>query len=141
MTFWDSSALVALLVEEPDSTKRGRQLTADPIIAVWWGTLVECESAIQRRIREGALARADARLAQDRLAQLAGAWHEVAPASALRRLALRLLRTHPLRAADALQLAAALTLAGAGPDGLRFVSADSRLNEAAQIENLIAVTG
>lgn len=57
MRFWDSSALVALLVEEPDSVLRARQLTEDPVIAVRWATEVECESAIQRRLREGTLAR------------------------------------------------------------------------------------
>jgi len=136
MRFWDSSALVALLVEEPDSELRARQLAEDPVLAVWWATEVECESAIQRRRREGTLTRAGAREAQERLGDLARAWHEVVPTPTVRRLAVRLLRTHPLRAADALQLAAALALADAGLRGLTFVAADQRLNEAAEIENL-----
>lgn len=136
MRFWDSSALVALLVEEADSAVRARHLTEDPVLAVWWGTEIECESAIQRRIREGTLTRAGARLAQERLRDLSRAWHEVLPTQVVRRLAIRLLRTHPLRAADAIQLAAALMVADAESSGLVFVSADHRLTEAAEVENL-----
>lgn len=139
MRFWDSSALVALLVAEPDSARRARQLAGDATIAVWWATAVECESAVQRRLREGALSRANARTAQERLNRISGSWHEVLPTHAVRQLAIRLLRTHALRAADALQLAAALTIASSGFEGLQFVSADNRLNEAAQIENLAVV--
>lgn len=139
MIFWDSSALVALLVEEPDTARRIEQLRSDPLMATWWSTLVECESAIQRRIRETVLNPPNARLARARLAELSRAWHEVAPTPAVRRLAVRLLRTHPLRSADALQLAAALSLADAGVSDLRFASADERLNEAAEAENLIVL--
>lgn len=140
MRFWDSSALVALLVHEFDTPARAAQLAEDSAVAVWWAAEVECESAIQRRVREGVLSKAGSRLARERLAQLAATWHEVTPSPTLRRLAIRLLRTHPLRAADALQLAAALTLALAGLERLGFVSADRRLNEAAQTENLMTMT-
>lgn len=98
--------MVALLVEEPDSLRRGDQLRADPTAAVWRGTAVECDSAIQRRLREGALSRAEARGAHKRLGQLAGVWHEVTPTLAVRSLAIRLLRTHALRAAEAENLMA-----------------------------------
>ncbi len=64
MIFWDSSALVALLVEEPDSKTRAKQLAADPVMVVWWRTPVECESAIQRRLRERALTQQQVRIAQ-----------------------------------------------------------------------------
>ena len=113
MRFWDSSALVSLLVAEADTPRRLAQLRDDPVLALWWSTPVECESAMQRRVREGALDAVAARSARARLADLAGSAHEVPPSAALRTLALRLLRTHPLRAADALQLAAAVTLAAA----------------------------
>ncbi len=136
MIFWDSSALVALLVDEPDSRRRLKQLQEDRVMTVWWSTPVECESALQRRVRAGALTRAQARTAQQRLARLAEAWHEVAPTPAVRKLAVRLLLTHPLRADDALQLAAALALAGTGLEDIRFACADARLNEAAEIEQL-----
>ena len=109
MIFWDSSALVALLVTESESAARRSQFQADPEMIVWWATPVEIESALQLRLREGSLDADGARLARDRWSDLAAAWHEVNPVPAIRKLALRLLRTHPLRAADSLQLAAALS--------------------------------
>ena len=139
MKFWDSSALVPLLVNEADTLRRAEVLKADAALAVWWGTAVECESALQRRVREGALDATGARQARERLAVLAAAWHEVPATAAVRTLAVRLLRTHPLRAADSLQLAAALVLAQAGLAELTFLSADMRLADAAEIEGLAVV--
>jgi predicted nucleic acid-binding protein len=139
MIFWDSSALVSLLVDEVDSAARGELLKLDPEMAVWWATSVECESAMQRRIREGSMNVAAARTARERLAFLSDAWHEVAPSSAVRKLSLRLLRTHPLRAADSLQLASALVLEAGGIADLRFACADQRLLAAAELEGLVCI--
>ncbi|MBM3874367.1 MAG: type II toxin-antitoxin system VapC family toxin [Verrucomicrobia bacterium] len=136
MRFWDSSALVPLLVEEPGSAGRLQELKADPAVLVWWGTPVECESALQRRLREGALNAEGARLARENLMRLAAAWREVPASAFVRTLAVRLLRTHPLRAADALQLAAALSLVQGGVADLVFLTADLRLADAAEIEGL-----
>jgi len=52
----------------------------------------------------------------------------------VRNRAIRLLRLHPLRAAAALQLAAALTAAAEDPERLDLVSSDDRLSAAAQRE-------
>lgn len=136
MIFWDSSALVALLVEEADTARRLSQFQLDSDIAVWWATPVECESAIQRRIREGSLLIEKARVARERLEDLSGSWQEVSAVSAVRTLARRLLRTHPLRAADSLQLASALALHQAGLRDLGFACADARLATAAESEGL-----
>jgi len=46
----------------------------------------------------------------------------------------RCLMVHPLRAADALQLGAALVACGDDPHGFEFVCVDERLNEAARRE-------
>jgi predicted nucleic acid-binding protein len=136
MIFWDSSALVALLVAESDSDRRSEQLRTDPQLAIWWATPVECESAIQRRVRDGSLTPEQARAARDRLEELSSVWREVAPRGVVRALARRLLRTHPLRAADALQLAAALALQHAGSGQLCFATSDGRLAGAAEAEGL-----
>lgn len=136
MRFWDASALVPLLVPEAGSSTRAAQLRADSHVAVWWGTLVEGESALQRRVRDGTLTPELARSARTRLAEISSHWHEVPPSPALRTLAVRLLRTHPLRAADALQLAAALSLGAALRRQLGFVCADDRLAAAAETEGL-----
>lgn len=136
MIFWDSSALVALLITESESAARLARFQADPELAVWWATPVEIESAIQRRLREGTLDAAAAQLARERLSGLSTAWHEVNPSPAVRKLALRLLRTHLLRAADSLQLAAALTIEASGVPDLRFACDDHRLTAAAELEGL-----
>ena len=67
MIFWDSSAVVPLLVGEAGTVARESQLRADPVMLVWWGTAVECASALQRLVREGALNEAGARASAVRL--------------------------------------------------------------------------
>lgn len=134
MKFWDSSAVVPLLVDEPASADLLALLKADGGLLVWWGTPVECASAIARREREGDLAVAASNAALARLRALEPAWIEVGPTLKLRQLALRLLRAHALRAADSLQLAAALLAAEQDPGALGFVCLDERLSNAAQRE-------
>lgn len=111
MRFWDASAIVPLLLEEPGRDALLDQLDRDPTMLVWWGTPVECISAMARRERDGALSLPNASSALERLRSLARAWHEVLPSEAVRSTAQRLLRVHPLRAADSLQLAAAVVAA------------------------------
>ena len=134
MKFWDASAIVPLLVAE--STTRSVQALArrDPDMLAWWGSRVECASALARLERDALLDRKDAALAFDRLKQLADAWHEVEPSEILRENALRFLRVHPLRAADALQLAAAFVAAERRPSSLEVVTLDERLADAARKE-------
>ncbi len=139
MRFWDSSAVVPLLVEEPASESLVRSLKADGGLIVWWGTPVECVSAIARRERDGHLPAAAANAAIARLRALEPSWVEVSPSARVRRLALRLLRTHPLRASDSLQLAAALVAAEEDPGALGAVCLDERLATAAQREGFTVV--
>jgi hypothetical protein len=127
--FWDSSAVVPLLVDEPPRDALLDLLRRDSGMIVWWGTLVECTSAIARREREGALGAASQAL--ERLRTMAGEWHEILATDAVRSAAQRMLRVHPLRAADSLQLAAAFVAAEHDPPSLEFVSLDDRLFEVA----------
>jgi len=139
MRFWDSSAIVPLLVDEAARGGVLALLEADPEMAVWWGTPVECASAIARRERDGDL---DSGVVSDALARLRAlvpAWHEVQATEALRTSAMRVLRMHSLRAADALQLAAALAVSQGQPDALDFVCLDTRLGLAAEREGLRVV--
>ncbi len=106
----------------------------DPYIVTWWGSWIECASALNRLNREGGLEPDELGPALGRLEQLAAAWLEIRPLERVRRRALRLLRTHPLRGADALQLAAALTAADEDPTTLEVVSSDARLSATAQLE-------
>lgn len=138
MRFWDSSAIVPLLVEEAATTATLRALEADTAVIVWWGTTVECISALARREREGVVPD-DMSTAIARLDRLAEAWEEIQPSEAVRRTAIRLLRTHPLRAGDAMQLAAARIASEEHPETLAFVTFDDRLMAAAQREGFAAV--
>jgi uncharacterized protein len=95
---------------------------------------VECASALARVEREGLLGRLEASTILDRLDRLRDEWREVQPTQALRQTARRLLRVHELRAADALQLAAAIVAAEGFPVALPFVTFDDRLADAAQLE-------
>ena len=59
MNFWDTSALVALGVDEPNRQKALRILESDDRMAVWWGTPVEYVSAVSRLEREGSLSQTE----------------------------------------------------------------------------------
>jgi predicted nucleic acid-binding protein len=113
---------------------------ADAGVLAWWGTRVECESAIARLERDRMLGPRSAATARGRLARFAATWQEVQPSEALREDALRLLRTHELRAADALQLAAGVAAAEGKPTTLAFVCLDDRLADAAEVEGFLAAT-
>ena len=109
-------------------------LTGDNGLIVWWGTPVECASAIARAERD---ARIDADGTSEALAALRllrSGWSEIDATARLRDIAERLARVHPLRAADALQLAAATVAAEGQPGSLPFVSLDDRLTVAADRE-------
>ena len=134
MKFWDSSAVVPLLVPEVMSGSMQRLYAGDPLMVAWWATEIECTSAIARRQRLGQLPENVAAEAFVRLKALREGWHEVEPGEELRESAKRLLRVHDLRTADALQLAAAVYVAEARPSTLEFVSLDDRLLAAARRE-------
>jgi predicted nucleic acid-binding protein len=70
--------------------------------------------------------------AQTRLVTLQRSWKEVLPNDPLRDLAGQLLETFTLRAADSLQLAAALTWCQQRTSQKTFVCSDERLSVAAE---------
>ena len=141
MRFWDASAIVPLLFAEPEREALLGALERDAEMLVWWATPVECASAIARREREGVLELAQASAALGRLRALAAAWHEVLPSDAVRNAAQRLLRVHALRAADSLQLAAAVVAAEGEAPSLEFVCLDERLSAAATREGFVLLAG
>jgi predicted nucleic acid-binding protein len=132
--FWDSSALVPLLVEEEVTVPIRDLFLGEPGIIAWWGTPVECASAVSRLERDGRLSPQAATEAFERLDALARHWHRIDPVDAVLETARRLLRVHPLRAADSLQLAAAFLASEGRPSTLEFVCLDDRLVIAAQRE-------
>jgi hypothetical protein len=132
--FWDTSAVVPLLVDEPESDRVRKFLEADPDLVVWWVTQVECLSALARRERDGVLTPDGADGARRVLAALSRVWAEVLASEEVRLHAGRLLRRHALRAADALQLGAAMTWARGAPAGHGLVCLDDRMRAAARAE-------
>ena len=134
MKYWDTSAIVPLLISEPATAALTANYELDPDMLVWWGTDVECVSAIARVEREHLVPSATVSGALARLDALAAAWQEVQPSATVRRVAVRLLRVHPLRAADSLQLAAAIVAAENDPSSLPLVTLDARLAHAAERE-------
>ncbi len=134
MRFWDSSALVPLLVEESTSTQLEQLFQDQNGVAVWWATEVECASAVARLERMDLLGFDDSNQALRQLDCLAEVWHVIVPVETVRATARRFLRVHDLRAADALQLGAAFALAEGRPASLAVVSLDERLAAAAKRE-------
>lgn len=129
MRFWDTSALIPLCVDEPQTRSIRLLREEDPEIRVWWGTRVECYATLARRVREG-LGGALEAIGHASLRALFERVDEVGPAEDVRLRAERLLAVHPLRAADAFQLAAALVWSRERPAGLGLVCLDQRLREA-----------
>ncbi len=134
MRFWDSSALIPLFVLEARSQAVKALAESDPHMAVWWAAPVECASAVHRLRREGVFSTAEAAPVLAAMSTAFGAADTVQAGDALSVKALRLLGVHPLRAADALQLAAALILVRDAPAGHELVSLHEQLREAALLE-------
>jgi predicted nucleic acid-binding protein len=137
MKFWDASAIVPLLVSEATTRTLQGIAAADTAMLVWWATQVECASAITRLERDGALEPSGAIEAFNRLAHLTHGWHEVDSSDVVREAAVRFLRVHPLRTADALQLGAAFVAAERRPSSLELVTLDDRLAVAARKEGFL----
>jgi uncharacterized protein len=132
--FWDASAIIPLVINEDGSSRVKGWLARDPEVVVWTLTRVELLSAIARRRREKPEASAILMAARRDLLRVWEGWSEITAIDIARRHAERLVETHPLRAADAMQLAAALIAADNEPIGLEFVTLDSNLANAADRE-------
>lgn len=140
MRFWDSSALVPLLVEEQSTERISQIFQEGEEMIVWWGTPVECASALSRVEREGYLTAHDSTISFKRLDALAASWIQIEPVDEIREIARRFLRVHPLRSADALQLAAAFVASEKRPDTLEVVTLDERLFLVAEREGFMTIT-
>jgi predicted nucleic acid-binding protein len=134
LRYWDSSAIIPLTVTEASTDAMRAIAQEDPVMCVWWATELECVSALAGLEREGALTETATTGALERLDVLTESWNEVQPVAAVRSAARRLLRVHALRAADALQLAAAVVAAEGHPGSLEIVTLDEHLAAAARRE-------
>jgi uncharacterized protein len=134
MRFWDSSALVPLLVTQAASSDTDRWLAEDSELALWTLTPVELASAISRLVREGALREKQASQAETRIDELVRSSHTIVDIESVKSQARRLLRVHALRSADAMQLGAAWEWASGRPGGRVLHTLDGRLALAARRE-------
>ncbi len=137
MKFWDASALVPLVVDQAATQRLHAVVARDADMFVWWGTKIECVSALARLEREGRISAEVVTSAVERLSELENNWDEIDPNEALRDIAIRFLRVHPLRAADALQLAAAFLAGERRPASVEIVTLDERLAAAARKEGFV----
>jgi uncharacterized protein len=138
--FWDTSALIPLVVAEAGSARAERWLREDPRVVVWTLTRVELLSALARRRRTDPSAAPRLVTARREVVRAWEGWFEITAVEVVRRHAERIVETHALRAADALQIGAALVAAEDGPEGLQFVTFDSSQAIAAEREGFHVLT-
>ncbi|MCL4543143.1 MAG: type II toxin-antitoxin system VapC family toxin [Chloroflexi bacterium] len=134
MRFWDTSGFVPLCAQEAGTPAVHALYQEDPDIVVWWGARIECISALKRLVRMGQLDAVGEAALHSCFDDLWKTAAQVAPAEQVRIRAEQLLAAHPLRAADALQLGAALVWARDQPASHAFVCLDERLRDAARQE-------
>ena len=134
MRYWDASALVPLFIEEASTSEVDGWRAADPGITTWMMTRVEVISGIARRKREWPQLLAGWNRAIREVHEVASRWTEISDAAATRLHAERIVMDYPLRAADALQLGAAIVAADGDPQSLELVTLDRRLADAARRE-------
>ncbi|MBW1751744.1 MAG: type II toxin-antitoxin system VapC family toxin [Deltaproteobacteria bacterium] len=134
MKFWDSSALVPLIVAEKETDYCLKTLSGDQEMLIWCLSKVEVISALCRIVRDEKFSESDFNKAKKQFNELIQRAYEVKAIEKVRNRALRLLEVHPLRAADACQLASALVATQEDPDRLSILSFDERLKSAAAKE-------
>jgi uncharacterized protein len=137
MKFWDSSAIVPLVANEENTDYCLKALADDPKMLIWCLSRVEVMSALCRRVRDGLMGPDEFKKSKERLTVILGKVAEVSAVERVRSRALRLLEVHPLRAADACQLAAALVCVQEDPERLTILCFDHRLESAAIKEGFV----
>ena len=141
MRFWDTSALVPLFIQERQTDLVRGYLAEDDTVIVWTLARIEFLSAVARRRRTAPASKRGLRAARGRFIETWPQWNEVVAVQEVRRVAERLIEVHPLRAADALQLGAALVAAEDDPSSLGLVTLDAALAEAAELEGFTVYGG
>lgn len=134
MRFWDSSAIIPLLVLEEQTEYCVNAFKADNEIMVWTMSKIEVFSALCRRIRENALNLESFESANRRMNDLFDIAFDIVSISKVKQRALRLLQVHPLKAADALQLASVLVATQEDTSKVSIMCFDEILKQAARRE-------
>jgi predicted nucleic acid-binding protein len=137
LAFWDMSALVPLCVRQ-SITPQAIMLYKNYDVVVWWATPVEIASALARLLRMKQIDSGDCAKARKLAKDLSNSWSVIQPSDALRSKASQLVERYDLRAADSLQLAAALEWCINSPKGHIFLTADEKLREVALLSGFDA---
>ena len=133
MRFWDTSALIPLMLEEAESDRMRALLAEDGAIAIATITPLEIASVLWRRRHAGQLGVEEHHQADAMFAELSARWNQVTSMTLILRKALDVVTRHPLRTLDAIQLAAAIVLCDE-PACLTLVTLDRDLAAAARAE-------
>jgi predicted nucleic acid-binding protein len=128
--YWDSSALIPLCITQPQSAN-AVQMYRSFAILTWWASQVEIISGLTRLLRMGQLSNNEFVNGKQLASSLIRKWNAAGFSPSAAPAACALLELHPLRAADALQLAVALEVCDRQPHGFSFITADRRLADAA----------
>jgi len=137
--FWDTSAIVPLCCFQPQTARATRTARIYSRQVTWWATAVEAVSSIHRLYREEVLAAEGRKQALTRLGYLRRRWSEIQPSDEVRETAERLLAVHKVRAADALQLSAALLWCSRRTRNRHFIGGDGELARAAEAEGFTVI--
>lgn len=133
MRFWDSSALVPLVLIETRSADMERLLLQDGDIVSADIAPIEVTSALWRRKHRNELTVAEIHDAERLFANISRSWRPIGQSDEVVDRSLHLLSRHHLRTLDAIQLATALVFAG-NDRSLPIVTLDHRLSAAARAE-------
>ncbi len=132
MSFWDTSSIVPVCLNEPRSQNARRLWRRFADKWVWRETVVEIESAFARLERENLLHSSLNASYRKRLFRLETDWNIIPPTDRQIELARSFPSKYRLKAMDSLQLAAALVWCNEFPKNGEFVSADTQLVKAAR---------
>lgn len=136
LLFCDTSALIKLLIDEPDSAQVHKASERAELIAACRITWAEAMAAMARRQRDDPTSADDIESARQRLSRLWPAFTILEVSQHLVEVAGRFADGFALRGYDSVQLAAAHALHAASQQPVTFACFDRRLNQAAQLLQL-----
>jgi predicted nucleic acid-binding protein len=129
--FLDTSALVKLYIDEPDSDYVQNAVLESSVVALSQIAYVEFYSAMARRKRDKLVTARESRIASTRFEQEWLHYGKVLLRSAVLATARQILMKHSLRALDAIQLSSAIIFRSESEEPVHFLSLDRRLTKAA----------
>jgi predicted nucleic acid-binding protein len=135
MLFWDSSALLAIILHESSAALLRPFLDEDPEVASSFITPLEIVSTIWRRQHADLFSLAQVQDVDQLYSVITKNWITLGDTRTID-VALRLVARQPLRTGDAIQLASALEVADREGVMLPFVTLDEELGAAARAEGL-----